>query len=131
MTASSNIYVSKKSSRLFLAIALILSLFTGSGYFNTTLSPKAQIPQTELVAVIKRNTKKSIALSSALKQLANKKTFSPVAFSYLIKLHNRLIKIRLDSLTNYVLPITSLLYLLPLKNIPASADEASPTLLPG
>lgn len=131
MTASSNIYVSKKSSRLFLAIALILSLFTGSGYFNTTLPPKAQVPQTELVAVIKRNTKKSIALSSALKQLANKKKFLPVAFSYLIKLHNRLIKIRLDSCKNYTLPIHSLLYLSPLKNIPASADEAPPTLLPG
>ncbi len=131
MTAPSNIYVSKKSSRLFLAVALVLSLFTGSSYFNTTPSPKAQVPQTELVAVTRRNTKKSTTLSSALKQLTKKKTFSPVSFSYLIKLHNRLIKIRLDSLTNYALPIISLLYLLPLKNIPASADEASPTLLPG
>lgn len=132
MLRPSNLYSPKKLSRLFIAITLVISLFSGTGYFNTSLIPKAQVPQTTLVLTACQQDKKTIKLYNVL--INSIKTFHFCALSqhkYLISFHNRKAKIQFTYFEKPLFCFAQTSYLSFIKTFPASTDEDFPLSLQG
>ncbi|MFN7117914.1 MAG: hypothetical protein ACK4TA_14025 [Saprospiraceae bacterium] len=123
MLLTANTDLARGSSRLWLAIALLISLFTLSGTVSSQPG-LLKTTSTELIVTPKRRFKRSISLYSVLRYLHKKPHFyAALSYFYLQLLHKRQVITQLHQVrkSSYKIPARMIM---PGKIIAPAADSS-------